>query len=110
MPDVEALVAHEPDHIVATQHGGQTTLDNLAYACFQCNRAKGPNLTSLDPTTGQITLLFHPRIDVWDAHFRWNGAVIESLTAVGRATVFLLRLNDPDRVTTRANLMRQARY
>ena len=30
---------HEPDHIVAEQHGGQTTVENLAYACYHCNRS-----------------------------------------------------------------------
>ncbi len=35
---------HEVDHVVAVKHGGQTTLDNLALACFQFNRYKGSDL------------------------------------------------------------------
>ena len=31
----------EVDHIVAEKHGGATTEENLAYACFFCNRNKG---------------------------------------------------------------------
>lgn len=110
MPDDVPPLAHEPDHIIATQHGGQTTLGNLAYTCFRCNRFKGPNLTSIDPATKQITRLFSPRSDVWHEHFRWDGAIIVPLTEVGRATVALLRCNDPERVTLRANLMRGAHY
>lgn len=110
MPDWEAVVPHEPDHIVATQHGGQTALDNLAYACFDCNRIKGSNIASLDPDSGQITPLFHPRHQRWDHHFRWNGALIEPLTATGCATVFFLRLNDVVQVEIRANHQRQGRY
>ena len=42
MLGTETLLPHEPDHVIARQHGGQTALDNLAYTCFQCNRYKGP--------------------------------------------------------------------
>ena len=110
MPDTETLVPHEPDHVVAMQHGGQTALENLAYACFQCNRRKGPNVASLDPQTGLVTPLFHPRTDRWDHHFHLSGALIEPRTPIGRATAFLLRLNDAARVTTRANLLDRGRY
>jgi hypothetical protein len=84
-------------------------LENLCYACFECNRSKGPNLSSIDPDTGVVTALFHPRKEAWSAHFRWNRAMIEPLTATGRATAFLLRLNIEDRVTFRVNLLRRGR-
>jgi 5-methylcytosine-specific restriction endonuclease McrA len=32
LPDDVVLVKHQPDHVVATRHGGQTALENLAYA------------------------------------------------------------------------------
>jgi 5-methylcytosine-specific restriction endonuclease McrA len=51
------------EHIVARQHGGSTNLDNLAFACWNCNLKKGPNLSGTDPETGQVTGLFHPRKD-----------------------------------------------
>jgi hypothetical protein len=35
---------------------------------------------------------------------------IEARTAVGRVTVFLLRLNDPDRITDRKLLIDADRY
>lgn len=109
VPDVATLLPHEPDHIVAIQHGGRTALENLCYACFECNRFKGPNLSSVDPDTGMVTDLYHPRKAPWSAHFRWRGGVIEPLTATGRATAFLLRLNIEDRVAFRANLLRRGR-
>lgn len=110
VPDTATFLPHEPDHIVAVQHGGETSLENLAYACFECNRFKGPNLTSIDPDTGRVTPLYHPRRQRWGTHFRWQGAVIEPLTATGRATAFLLRLNDEDRTSFRANLLRQGQH
>ncbi|MGH2516197.1 MAG: HNH endonuclease [Ktedonobacterales bacterium] len=110
MPDEVTLVAHEPDHIIATQHGGATTLDNLAYTCHQCNRYKGPNLASIDPQGGERAFLFNPRTDRWHDHFRWEGPRIAALTAVGSATAALLRFNDPRRVAARAILLREDHY
>lgn len=110
MPDTETLLPHEPDHVIGRQHGGRTAPDNLADTCFQCNQYKGPNLASLDLASGALTALFNPRTARWTDHFRLQGAVIEPLTAVGRATVALLRLNDAERVTIRANLLARDRY
>ncbi|WIG59469.1 MAG: hypothetical protein OJF49_002216 [Ktedonobacterales bacterium] len=109
-PEAEAVVPHEPDHIIAVQHGGQTIMENLALACFDCNRRKGSNIASLDPSTGDLTPLFNPRTQRWTEHFRWDGPRIEPLTAVGRATTFFLRLNDPVQTQIRANLQAQGRY
>lgn len=50
----DTLFPHEADHIVADQHGGETSSENLAFACFQCNRDKGPNIASLDPEDRQL--------------------------------------------------------
>ncbi len=98
--------SHEVDHITAEKHGGKTSLDNLAYACLQCNRCKGTDLTSLDPESGTVTLLFHPRTQVWDEHFRLNeDGTITPLTMAGRTTARLLRFNDPMRVQQRADLI-----
>ena len=110
LADDIVLIKHQPDHIIATRHGGQTTLENLAYACYACNHQKGSDIATIDPATGLITRLYHPRQDLWKDHFRWNEWKIESLTAVGRATAALLRFNDSQRVATRANLAHQGRF
>ncbi len=47
---------------------------------------------------------------MWAEHFRFNGPVIQPLTAEGRVTVFLLRLNLPARIAIRENLMLEGRY
>jgi 5-methylcytosine-specific restriction endonuclease McrA len=54
----DAVMPHELDHIIASQHGGQTTLENFALSCWDRNHVKGPNLASVDPLTGEIVLLF----------------------------------------------------
>ena len=74
-------------HIIAIRHGGATTAENLALACIDCNQNKGADLTTLDPLTGEITPLFHPRHHDWNEHFQLEGALIRGRTATGRATV-----------------------
>jgi 5-methylcytosine-specific restriction endonuclease McrA len=81
--DEATLVPHEPDHIVGEQHGGETMLANLAYACFRCNRYKGPNIATRDPQTGSLAPLFNPRTERWSTHFHLDGAAIIPLTPVG---------------------------
>jgi hypothetical protein len=85
------------DHIVAQQHGGGDESGNLALACFHCNAHKGTNLTSIDPETGSIVPVFHPRTQRWHEHFRMQGTVVVGLTPIGRATVKLLDMNFVDR-------------
>ena len=110
IPEDATLAPHEPDHIIGEQHGGATSLDNLAYACFRCNRFKGPNIATRDPQTGALTRLFNPRADHWQDHFALHGAQIVPLTAIGRGTSALLRVNDEARELLRAELIRQGRY
>ena len=49
----DAFLPHEPDHIIAVKHRGETTEGNLAWTCFVCNRGKGSDLASDDETTGE---------------------------------------------------------
>jgi len=92
------------EHIRARQHGGTDDLENLALACRRCNAYKGPNLSAIDPVTDQLTPLFNPRVDQWTQHFSLAEHLVVGLTGVGRATVLLLNMNDPDRLQLRADL------
>jgi len=87
--------------VIAVKHGGETTFDNLAFCCTLCNRRKGSDLSSLDPASGQLAPLFHPRRDKWHEHFEQRGGEIIARTASARATIRLLRLNHPARVKER---------
>jgi hypothetical protein len=97
----------EIDHIIAAQHGGLTSEENLALCCPKCNRHKGPNLTGFDTDTHQVVLLFHPRQQRWSEHFSWNQAVLAGATASGRATVAVLNINDPTRIAVRQTLIEE---
>src|SRR5262249_22882967 len=78
------------------QQGGSDDLENLALACCLCNFFKGPNLTGFDFESDHIVRLFHPRRDRWADHFILRGPRIEGLTDIGRATILVLGMNDPD--------------
>jgi hypothetical protein len=98
-------LTHHVEHILPKQHGGTDTVDNLALACHRCNLHKGPNLTGIDPDTGKLVPLFHPRRDGWEEHFQFQGVRIEGRTAIGRATVHVLGINDVRRLELRSELL-----
>jgi len=105
-----AFFSHEPDHIIAEKHGGQTNILNLALACFDCNRFKGSDIASIDPTNGDLVPLFNPRTQGWNQHFKIEAGAIVPLTPIGRATAQLLKFNLPARVEVRETLARTGRY
>lgn len=98
-------VAFAVDHVIARQHSGPTVLANLALSCGLCNRHKGPNIAGIDPDTGQLCRLFHPRMDSWQDHFRWNGPVVMGRSGVGRTTIAVLAMNQPQQILLRETLI-----
>jgi hypothetical protein len=105
MPEIYDRPGFEIEHIIARQHGGTTTAGNLAWACFTCNKKKGPNLSGIDGVTGRVVSLFHPRRHKWARHFRWQGALLLARTPTGRATIAVLGINLPLRVRLREELI-----
>jgi 5-methylcytosine-specific restriction endonuclease McrA len=92
------------DHIISEKHGGRTTADKLAYACFFCNRHKGTDIATIDSASEKLIPLFNPRTDSWDAHFTAELPLIKAKTEIGEATARLLGFNLPERVLERAGL------
>ncbi|MBI3797000.1 MAG: HNH endonuclease [Deltaproteobacteria bacterium] len=105
LPEEADFVPFEIDHIIASQHGGATESGNLAYACLDCNKRKGPNIASFDPQSRQLTPLYNPRTQKWEEHFRFNAdGTISGQTSEGRATARLLEFNNPERTQERVAL------
>ena len=98
------------DHILPKKHGGSDNAENLALACSNCSLGKGSNLAGRDPDTGKIARLFHPRKDNWSDHFRWSGARLSGTTAVGRVTVLVMNINNPDRIAIRRALIDEGTF
>jgi HNH endonuclease len=99
-----APLAFHVEHIVLKKHDGGDEDGNLSLACYFCNLHKGPNLTGIDPRSGRIIPLFHPRKQSWPSPFRWDGPLLVGRTATGRATVRVLAINLPHRVRIRQRL------
>ncbi len=90
------------EHVIPKKHGGSDDLSNLALACIDCNLHKGANLSGLDPETGMLTALFHPRQQRWENHFEWEGIRIVGKTDIGRTTVQVLNMNSADQIDLRS--------
>lgn len=110
MPEDDGYLMHEIDHILPEKHRGQTTADNLCLSCMECNRYKGSDIGSFDVENQAFAILYNPRTMKWAEHFRLNKTYIEPLTAEGRVTEFLLRLNSESRMTRRSVLLGLGRY
>jgi hypothetical protein len=104
-PAATALMPFEIDHIIAIKHRGRTITGNLAVTCVHCNSYKGSNIAGLDPMTGKLTRLYHPRRHTWPHHFRYEGGRLIGRTAIGRTTIEVLDINRPNRVAIRETLM-----
>jgi hypothetical protein len=102
-PEVIFNFPFEVEHIIPISRQGPDDESNLALACRSCNLLKGDHITGPAEAAGETARLFHPRQDRWEEHFtvdRDTGAIRE-LTAIGRATVGRLQLNNPSQLEAR---------
>jgi HNH endonuclease len=111
LPQAASVLPHQVDHIIGRQHLGSDDLENLCLCCIRCNLKKGPNIASIDPDTGRIVALFHPRRQSWPEHLLLDrDGRLHGRTPEGRATVQLMDMNDTSRVSLRSLLLRQGMY
>jgi HNH endonuclease len=91
------------EHIIPREAGGETTLDNLAWACPWCNAHEYTKTRASDPQTGRVVQFFNPRRQRWERHFASieDYIVVVGPTAIGRATVAALHLNRPELLNLR---------
>lgn len=106
----DTYVGCEVDHIISLKHGGSSEAENLAYACFYCNRRKGSDIGSISQQSGQFSRFFNPRTDRWFDHFRLNGSSIQSLTSIGEVTARIFNFNTANRILERRALQEANRY
>jgi len=92
------------DHVVPLSQGGSDDMDNLALACFHCNRRKAGRVEAVDPVTGETVALFNPRRQLWQDHFVWSadGLQVIGVTSEGRTTVEALAMNRERVISIRA--------
>jgi len=99
---LNSFIPHEIDHIISEQHKGETIAENLGLACYDCNRFKGPNLSSYDHETKEIVRLFNPRFDHWGEHFTLAHFHVIPLTQIGKVTISLLQMNREKQIMRRS--------
>jgi 5-methylcytosine-specific restriction endonuclease McrA len=88
--------AFHVDHILPRSKGGQTIPENLTLQCPNCSLRKSDKTDADDPETKLPSPLFHPLRDQWDEHFAiLADGTCQGITAIGRATIVALRMNDP---------------
>ncbi|MBE9116051.1 HNH endonuclease [Lusitaniella coriacea LEGE 07157] len=92
------------EHIIPRDRGGTDDLENLALACFHCNRRKSNKISAIDPESGVEVSLFNPRENLWSEHFVWSkdGLYIQALTTTGFVTIEVLSLNRDRAIAIRA--------
>jgi len=107
-PEAVFNLPFEVEHIIPLSQKGSDTETNWALACRSCNLRKAAHVSGVDPESQAVVRLFHPRKDRWEEHFRINTrrGEIEGLTAVGRATVAQLEMNNEIQVAARRQWMR----
>lgn len=95
------------EHIHPKARGGGDETDNLAWACSPCNAAKYDFTQALDPQSGEVVALFHPRRNRWREHFCWSTdlLLIEATSSTGRATLTRLDLNRRQNINLRRVLL-----
>jgi hypothetical protein len=98
-----AMASFVVDHIVPRSAGGATHADNLAYACASCNAHKYNKTRAVDPASGEVVALYHPRRDRFREHFTWSDdfTTLLGITPRGRATVEALHMNHDGLVNLR---------
>jgi hypothetical protein len=97
-------VSFTVDHVIPLTKGGANSIDNLALACFHCNRQKSDKLKAFDEQSLSEVSLFNPRTDSWPEHFIWSTdtLLIIGFTPTGRATVVALAFNRARIINIRA--------
>jgi D-arabinose 1-dehydrogenase-like Zn-dependent alcohol dehydrogenase len=91
------------EHIIPLSQSGTSEKENLCLSCAWCNSYKWVKSEAVDPLTDEMIPLYNPRTQEWQEHFRWSndGVTIIGITAIGRATVDVLKMNNEYIVTAR---------
>ncbi len=71
--------------------GDESSSENLALACFHCNRQKSDKTVAVDPETGKVVQIFNPRRHIWKKYFAWSADGLRIVLApqlVGRPPLY----------------------
>lgn len=101
LPELDGLIKFHVEHIRSSKHKGSDGLENLAFACPDCNLFKGADLGTILGDDENFTRFFNPRKDEWNEHFKVVDCVIYPMTDIGEATINIFQMNKPGRIEVR---------
>jgi len=110
IPDLGAGISFHIDHILASKHGGMTTLENLAYCCPECNIFKGTDFATFLFGNEKSIRFFNPRKDEWEEHFENVDGLIQFKSEIGQATINIFQINNFSRIFIRQQLIELGLY
>lgn len=94
------------EHIISLKHGGNSELDNLAYACPVCNIHKGSDIATILESVKDPIRFFNPRLDNWEEHFKVeDSGLIIPVSHIGEGTIKIFEFNSPDSIIERKALI-----
>jgi hypothetical protein len=107
-PELVFNLRFEVEHVIPVAQGGEDDEANLALACRSCNLHKGIDVSGVDPISGEVVRLFHPRLDRWSEHFQVDQVTgrIVGITPLGRTTASRLSLNSASQLLARRQWIR----
>jgi hypothetical protein len=102
-PEVLFNLPFEVDHIQPTSEAGTDDPSNLVLSCRSCNLFKSATRAAWAEIDQREYDLFDLRRDRWKDHFSVDlerGEIL-ALTGIGRVTIAVLRMNDPNQIVAR---------
>lgn len=109
--DRYSFLSFHIEHIISIKHGGNSNLQNLAYACPICNFNKGTDIATVLKDESVPIRFFHPRKDIWVNHFQIHSSgLINAQTQIAKATIKILDFNHPDSIIEREMLIRNGLF
>ncbi|MCF8247842.1 MAG: HNH endonuclease [Saprospiraceae bacterium] len=110
VPELFSFIGYEIDHIISLKHGGENSLENLAWACAICSLNKGTDIGTMLLPSQKIIRFFNPRTEDWALHFEVSDALNLPKTEIGEATVKIFQFNQVDRLMERQMLANAGLY
>jgi hypothetical protein len=106
IPDSLGFVDFDVDYIEKLTGRANEDMENLAWVCLPCMYFKRQSLSAMEAGTIKPTEIFQPRQKWWTAHFRLSEGLAVPKTTIGRATVFLVKINLPQTSMLRKSIQK----
>lgn len=98
------------DHVIARQHGGATSTENLALASLHCNRHKGPNIAGSHLRMAKSSAYSIRALISGATTLNGTAPFCRQKSSVGLVTIQVLAINAADFVAVRWALIQEGEF